>query len=182
MGGGLSQWTYEIQWYLFYFDAWYKFNNFIIQWLPSKFVNIHRYIIILKLSAASNLNGQVFRLSIEMWFKINDKFNLVLMNHQSIYTFQWIKHVPKKKICWKFWNVQLLRLPVCWNQVSACGAFDVLIRFFFLRLTKDQVSYAVNDRHLRTLMLNGTSLKDWSAVKKVMDFFLFQITSFLIWW
>lgn len=99
------------------------------------------------------------------------------MNHQSIYIFQRIKHVQKKKICWKFRNVQLLRLY--WNQVSACGAFDVLIHFFFLCLTKDQVSYAVNDRHLRTLMLNGTSLKDWSAVKKVMDFFFFRLLLFL---
>lgn len=53
------------------------------------------------------------------------------MNDQSIYTFQWIKHVPKKKICWKFWNVQLLRL--CWNQVSACGDFwCITCNTFFL--------------------------------------------------
>lgn len=95
------------------------------------------------------------------------------MNHQSIYIFQWIKHVPNKKICWKFWNVQLLRL--CWNQVSACGAFDVLIRFFFLRLTKDQVSYAVNDRHLRTLMLNDTSIiKGLKCSQESNGFFSFS--------
>lgn len=53
------------------------------------------------------------------------------MNHQSIYIFQRIKHVQKKKNCWKFWNVQLLRLY--WNPVSACGDFwCITCNTFFL--------------------------------------------------
>lgn len=53
------------------------------------------------------------------------------MNHQSIYIFQRIKHVQKKKNYWKFWNVQLLRLY--WNPVSACGDFwCITCNTFFL--------------------------------------------------
>lgn len=70
-----------------------------------------------------------------MWFKINDKFNLVLMNHQSVYIFQRIKHVQKKKKLLEIlkcpkWN-EMLRLY--WNPVSACGDFwCITCNTFFL--------------------------------------------------
>lgn len=68
----------------------------------------------------------------------------------------------KKKNVLEILKCPIVKIILAGIQCQHAETFDVLhvIRFFFLRLTKDQVSYAVNDRHLRTLMLNGTSLKD----------------------